>query len=502
MKTSHPDRQDPTSRGRRGFIKRAGAGIAAATLPLPGGHARAAPAGASPETAGEGPMAHWTSTSPALTRAFAPVFDERDDGDLPVQGEIPAGLSGVFMRNGPNPAFEPAAHYAYPFDGTGMVHAIYLDGGRARYRNRWVATKELTEERAAGHRIYNTSFGPPPHANLANTNIVHHAGRYLALYEGGAPYEMDRELATVGAFDYGGALPRFMSAHPKADPQTGELLSVEYDLHTSMMRYLRADRSGQLDRRVAFSSPWPAIVHDVAITERYVVAVVAPLVFDMSGKGPPAQWEPDRGTRIALIPRDAVDSKDIKWVPGPPFFNWHTVNAYEEGGRIELVVPWYDAFSLTAPSKRLELHRLTIDVDSKQVDDRALDDQACEFGRINDACVGRRARYGYVGLRAAYPAHPPQIGAFEAFARYDLDTGEKVVHRFPPGQTVCEPVFVADPAGGGEADGYILSFVHVEGDERGHFVILDARNLAAEPVATVMLPRRVPAGLHGSWTPV
>jgi carotenoid cleavage dioxygenase-like enzyme len=73
----------------------------------------------------------WSSDKPALSRAFAPVFDERDDVDLSVEGEIPKGMRGVFMRNGPNPSFGPDPDYAYPFDGTGIVQALYLRGARA-----------------------------------------------------------------------------------------------------------------------------------------------------------------------------------------------------------------------------------------------------------------------------------------------------------------------------------------------------------------------------------
>jgi carotenoid cleavage dioxygenase-like enzyme len=137
----------------------------------------------------------------------------------------------------------------------------------------------------------------------------------------------------------------------------------------------------------------------------------------------------------------------------------------------------------------------------KSVDDQALDDQACEFSRINDAHIGRKAHYGYVGLRDPRPGERPQIGAFEAMARYDLMTGKKVVHQFPAGATVCEPVFVADPRGKNEEDGFIFSFVHQQGSAGGSFVILDARHLEGNPLAVVNLPRRVPAGLHGSWVP-
>lgn len=100
------------------------------------------------------------------------------------------------------------------------------------------------------------------------------------------------------------------------------------------------------------------------------------------------------------------------------------------------------------------------------------------------------------------PGEVPQIGAFEAIVRYDLATGEKIVHRFPLGVTVCEPVFVADPYGKQKDDGFIFAFAHEAGSATGSFIILDARHLAGEPLALIRLPRRVPAGLHGSWTPV
>lgn len=442
----------------------------------------------------------WHSDNPALTNAFAPVFDERDDTDLQVDGTLPASLNGVFMRNGPNPQFEPGPGYAYPYDGTGMIHALYLDAGRARYRNRWVLTRELQEERQAGHRIYNPTFAPPPQANLANTNVLRHAGKILALYEGGCPYAMDDALATIGPHTFQGRLAGSLSAHPKVDPLSGEMLALNYDLVAGTLEYLRVNADGQVDRQLRFASPWPGLIHDIAITPTHVVAFLCPLVFDFS-RGPAAPaWEPQRGTRILLVPRDCTAPGQIRWIETDPFFNWHIANAHAAGDVIEAVMPWHDGYGPGA-RKRLELHRLRIHAGSGRVEDQALDVHPCEFGRINDAWLGQPARYCYVGLRDPRPGETPQPGAFEAFARYDMTTGAKTVFRLPAGQTACEPVFAADPQGAGEADGYILSFIHAEHDERGRFIVLDARDLAAGPVAQVNLPRRVPAGLHGSWMP-
>lgn len=405
------------------------------------------------------------------------------------------------MRNGPNPLTAPDDYYVYPFDGAGMIHAVYIENGRARYRNRWVHTKELLAEHAAGHRIYNSSFAPPPNADLANTNIILHGGRYLALFEAGVPYELDRNLATVGPFNYNGKLPTVMSAHPKRDPTTGELLSIAYNGQTGALTYLRADKTGSLDRVVPFQAPWPTMIHDIAITERHVVAFTGPAVLGQSRSGPPVSWQPERGSMVAVVPRDATTAADIKWIKGAPFFQFHVMNAFEDGNRIEVTVPWYDSFSLSKPSTRLELHRLVIDTEKNTMADQTVDDRACEFPRVNETHLGRRAQFGYVGLRDPRPNEARQGGAFESIARYDLATGNKVVHQFPAGMTVGESVFVPDPAGKAEADGFIFSFVQDAASAKGSFVILDARDLAARPLATVQLPRRVPSGLHGSWMP-
>jgi carotenoid cleavage dioxygenase len=164
-------------------------------------------------------------------------------------------------------------------------------------------------------------------------------------------------------------------------------------------------------------------------------------------------------------------------------------------------VPWYDSFSFTGRSARLELHRLVIRTDTNTLQDQVVDDRPCEFARINDAYLGRPARFGYVGLRDPRPDEKLQVGAFEAFARYDLTDGTKKVHRFPAGVTVCEPVFVPEPHAKDEDAGFIFTFAHRADDPAGMFIILDARNIEGRPLATVRLPRRVPAGLHGSWMP-
>src|SRR6187402_3664025 len=101
-------------------------------------------------------MAEIQSTHPHLSGVLAPVRSE-DDFELEVVGRIPDALAGAYYRNGPNPQFDPQGMY-FGFLGDGMIHAFFLepnrDGGRARYRNRWVRTPKWRAEHEAGRPLF------------------------------------------------------------------------------------------------------------------------------------------------------------------------------------------------------------------------------------------------------------------------------------------------------------------------------------------------------------
>ena len=136
----------------------------------------------------------------------APIPFESDAPFLKIQGELPRELNGTLYRNGPNPQFDaPGAHW---FVGDGMLHAFHLENGRASYRNRWVRTSKWQAEHDAGRALFGGFGRKMPDApastagdsGVANTNIVFHAGRLLALEEGHAPVEI--EPGTLAARTY------------------------------------------------------------------------------------------------------------------------------------------------------------------------------------------------------------------------------------------------------------------------------------------------------------
>jgi carotenoid cleavage dioxygenase len=270
-------------------------------------------------------MAEPHPADPLLCGPFEPLRMECDCPDLRIEGELPADLEGVLYRIGPNPQFPPRGPYN-PLQGDGMVHAFRFAGGRVAYRNRWVRTMQWRLEREAGRALFatgNPRDSDPAVARLAtdgvaNTHVVSHAGRLLALEEGHAPIELDPDtLDTLGPYDFGGRLPGAMTAHPKLDPETGELLffaNFPGRAFDGALLFHVADARGELVRTERLQGPYPALVHDFAVTEAHVVFVVCPVTLSLErlrAGAPPIAWEPERGAFVGVMPRAAAPPTSV-----------------------------------------------------------------------------------------------------------------------------------------------------------------------------------------------
>ena len=430
---------------------------------------------------------------------FAPVPDEITATELPVSGRLPAALDGLLLRNGPNPPTGSSPHW---FLGNGMLHGLRLRGGTAEwYRNRYVQTPALDPSFDMMATLMETGK-PDRIGSLANTHVIGHGGRILALEEGHFPWELSPELDTVGVYDYAGKLNTAMTAHPKLCPETGELLFFGYDFQEPYLTYHRADAAGNLVQSTPISVPGPTMMHDFNATRHHVIFMDLPVVFDLEAamRGEmPYRWSDTYGARLGVMPRDGTDA-DCRWYEVDPCYVFHPMNAWEVDGRITLDVcrfpdMWRQAgdFSRQAPPT---LHRWLIDTASGTVKEEPLDDVACDFPRVADDKVGLHARYGYATATAE-----AQVGIDFGgrLLKYDLDAGTSVVHEFGPGRHPSEGVFVGDPDGSAEDDGWVLAWVYDEATDRSEVSVLDSRDFAGDPVATVDLPRRVPYGFHGSW---
>ncbi|HVY88155.1 MAG TPA: carotenoid oxygenase family protein, partial [Hyphomonadaceae bacterium] len=276
-----------------------------------------------------------TTIHPHLSGVMAPVRTE-DDFELKVEGKIPASLRGAYYRNGPNPQFDPVGVY-HAFVGDGMIHGFFLDGQKAHYRNRWVRTPRWEAERKAGRPLFGAFGGPsdPSVANIhpggANTNVVFHAGKLMALQEASEPFALDPIGLEKGGFlSTGGKF----TAHPKVDPETGELVWFAYSAGPTPLNafidYGVTDKTGKVTRRDRFEAPYMSMIHDFMVTRNYVIFPVLPLSGDiqraMKG-GPALAWDPGKGAYLGVMKRNAsVDT--IRWFEMDPNYMFHPMNAW------------------------------------------------------------------------------------------------------------------------------------------------------------------------------
>jgi carotenoid cleavage dioxygenase-like enzyme len=348
---------------------------------------------------------------------YAPVTDELTEFDLPVEGAIPAELDGWYLRNGPNPR-QATAHW---FTGDGMIHGVRLEGGRAAwYRNRWVRTDSFKED----FPLYNADGTRNLRAGTANTHLVNHAGKTLALVESSLPYEITNDLETVGAYDFGGKLVDSMTAHPKICPTTGEMHFFGYgNILEPHVTYHRADANGELTVNRPLDVKALTMMHDFALTAEHVVFMDLPIVFNldvaMKGDGDmPYRWDDNYGARLGVLRRDDPYG-EVRWFEVDPCYVFHVANAYDSGNSIVLQAVrypelWRDSGGFDADGV---LWTWTIDLQTGTVTERQVDDRAVEFPRIDDRLATLPARYAV------------SVGDGR-LVRYDLTTGDAVEHAF------------------------------------------------------------------------
>ncbi|WP_214317462.1 carotenoid oxygenase family protein [Nonomuraea sediminis] len=445
---------------------------------------------------------------------FAPVSEEVTAFDLPVTGAVPADLDGRYLRNGPNPLSLDDPTASHLFLGEGMVHGVRLRDGRAEwYRNRWVrnapTATRLGEEPRPG----------PVHGGMdfaANTHIIGHAGRTLATVEAGPlPYELSYELDTIGACDFDGGLPGGYAAHTHVDPATGELHAIAYTWFWQHVQHIVIDASGKVVSTRDIPTGESPMVHDFALTQRYVVIYDLPVVFSMAhaekGTLLPYAWDEARQARVGLLSRE---TGEVRWVEVGPCFVFHTLNAYDDGPDVVVDLVRYPKRFVDA---RLDLggaptlDRWRISPSSGKVVETRLDDRAQEFPRMDERLTGLPYRFGYTAATRdlndlVFPGDTeledlPDTAFDNTLIKHDLVNGTQQARRFGRGAYVGEPVFVPSLSGTAEDDGYLLSYVNNPDRGAADLVILSSQDFTGAPLATVHLPARIPLGFHGSWIP-
>lgn len=494
--------------------------------------------------------------NPYLEGNFAPVGEEHDTPSLDVvQGALPADLRGALYRMSPAPRFRPvnpALHHW--FDGDGMIDAFHVEDGRVSHRNRWVRTRKVELEERAGHALFGgirdlaistpiegwlaigltpadlvklqvggvLGKAPDPETirlilsamDRSNTSIAVMAGRLLSLVEGSGAHEIEpRSLATLGRFDFGGALDPLkggMVAHPKIEHGTGTIFTFGYWGNRGGLTYHVFGADGVSRVRRDIETPYAAMMHDFSVTETWAVFYHLPAVLHMEDTRSPntIRWEPSRGARIYVTSREDA-SAPVRSYEIPPCYVYHPMNAFDDGDAVVLDIVRYPRLPLfdgggEAPNARYDeyppghLVRLRLDLATGRTTETLLDETPCEFPVVDPRYATRRHRHGWVAARKGPVCGR---GIMNAIGHVDFETGKVRYRVLGRSSYTNEPLFIPRREGAAEGDGYLITTVYNADEGVTDLLLLDAMDLDREPVATVRARHRVPYGFHGTWVP-
>ncbi len=498
-------------------------GVLAASATLPAWSTASTPAG-------EGAAFDAAVASLPWLRPFKGIGDGGAGGGdfrceaLAVTGRWPAALRGRFYRNGPALFERGGQRYHHWFDGDGMVQQFTFSGSGVSHLGRLVRTPKLAAERDAG-RFLHSAFGTtiagdapiqgPDSINVANTNAIEHAGRVLAMWEGGSAFELDpRDLSTRGAVTWKEGFEQMpFSAHPKVD-SAGDLWNI--GTFADKLVVWHVDASGRLVGAQTGTTPYPGgMAHDVAITEQYIVLPLPPVKMSygaIARGATPEQafvFERDEPLRILVMRKDGIAQRRVFELPAQMVF--HVGNAHERGdGSIALsFVGAPDAGFLTRGAVALvagrigapgpaSMHMALLDLRTGRASVESLADSV-EFPRIDPRRIGSPARF--VASAASWRADSPRRGAlFHGVQLRDLQTGR--VDRFDYGErmVVEEHIVVPRPGTSGERDAWLVGTTFDAVRQVTLVNVLDARRVADGPVAQAALPYWLPLGFHGNFT--
>jgi carotenoid cleavage dioxygenase len=501
-------------------------GVCGAAAALPGLALAAAPAAPGSEGAAFDAAvadAPWLVPFKGLDDADPARTDLRCDA-LAITGRWPAELRGRFYRNGPA-LFERNGHrYRHWFDGDGMVQQFTFGGRGVSHVGKLVRTAKLAAERSAGRFLYPTFGTPiasdatiqgPDSFNTANTNAIEHAGRVLSMWEGGSAYALDpKDLATLGPVTWKDGFEQVpFSAHPKVDA-AGHLWNV--GSFADKLVVWHVDAAGKLASVQVGESPYPhGMVHDVAVTERYIVLPLPPVKMDYAaiaqGATPQQAFDFQRqeALRILVMRKDDVRERKVFELPAQMVF--HVGNAYERhDGAIALSFVasagpgflHHGAVAFVAgravPVEDAALQTAVLDMKSGRASVAALPG-AVEFPRVDPRRIGRVARH--IASVAAWKEYPGRRGGlFHGVQLRDLQTGSVDRYDYGERMLVEEHILVLRPRASGELDAWLVGTTYDAKRKATVVNVLDARHVSAGPMVQATLPYWLPLGFHGNFT--
>jgi all-trans-8'-apo-beta-carotenal 15,15'-oxygenase len=476
------------------------------------------------------PARAWPSLEqhPDFYAGLVTTLETEHDYECEVEGELPP-VDGTLYRIGPGRYDRGPDRKRMLLDGDGMVQALTLEGGRARFRNRYVRTAKLVAEETAGRFIYPTfsthGSGPLRHnlgltlANQANTPVIEWAGRVWAFHESQIPYELTSALDTLGEHPPDPTQPRLRYwAHWKLDATRGvlHLLAIEQGPR-SVAHVVTLSASGQIVARHRLPLPRAVYFHDWFVTERHFAFLLHPAYISPAKLlqvlvaretfSEAVAWRPDKGSVLHVVPRDGSEALDIET---PACWMWHAINAHDEGDGLicdfvgsdiggnlgddgSVLFQLMRGGTVSLPAEPFNtLRRYRVDLARRAVHAEVLDDSAnFELPVVSATERGLPHTMAYM-----IQADPGEVFA-RSLCQLDARTGLRRAHRFAEGEVCSEPVML--DAIGGPRGTHLATQIYDSRTRCSHFAIFDESRFEQGPVALVRLTHHVPLSFHGYW---
>ncbi len=432
-----------------------------------------------------------------------------------VAGYIPPDLQGSLYRNGPGRLMRGGQAMGHWFDGDGAILAVHFADGQAQATYRYVQTAGYQAESQADRLLYSNYGLKAPGLrgmlrgvkNAANTSVLALPDRLLALWEGGRPHALDLEdLRTTGLTDLGtGDFKMPYSAHPKVDPQTGDIFNfgVAIGRKISLQLY-RSDRTGRIVQERSIPLKYAPLIHDFAFAGKYLVFCIAPVrlqllpvLFNQKSYSEALEWRPQLGTQILLIDRETLEPLPL--IETDPWFQWHFGNGHVNAeGQVVIEIARYQDFQTnlflqdvasgqTNRAVSGQLWQLVIDPQQQRIiSNTCIVERGCEFPV--SMTVGQPGRSTYLSVQKM--SSDPTQEVLGDIARYDYQTASLTSTNLDRHLYASEPIGV---------NNWVLATVYDGQQQRSEVWIWDGDRLAEEPVGRLLLPEVVPMGFHGTW---
>ena len=472
-----------------------------------------------------------TANKPSLKKAWANAFSKpaQEFPATPLKvlsGRIPDGLRGSLYRNGPGRLQRGTTRVGHWFDGDGAILGVHFTDEGATGLYRYVQTAAYKEEAEKGEFLYGnygmTAPGPvwnqwlKPLKNAANTSVMALPDKLLALWEGGNPHALDLLTLETQGFDNLTQLESNApySAHPKVDPQTGEIFNfgIAAGLN-AILRVYKSDATGKIIQQNSVQLEGLPLVHDFAMAGQYLVFFVPPVrvnllpaAMGLSSFSDALEWQPSKATQILIFDKETLNL--VSRGEAPPWFQWHFGNSYvDKDGSINIDFVRYPDFQTNQYLKEVatgETHTQTKGTlwrsrfnpnTGKMIKLEELLDKNCEFPIIPPHLVGEAFTTTYLVVHR--DGVEPSKEMYNAIAKLDSKTDTLTIADLGENRYPSEALYIPDALNPNQ--GWVLTVVYDGNSDRSEVVIFDSGRLNEESVCRLELPAVIPHSFHGTW---